>query len=124
MRVRRGFTLVEVLVAMVIVALAMVGAMGAMAGMNRAEVAVLEKDLASRLAHDKLQEIVATESWNVETSGSFTDAGVLDYTWSIEVVPTGVEGVTGLRLTVSAQNKRGATLETAVYEPPAEGGGI
>ena len=114
--------------AIFLIGVTVVGMVGAMSGLVRAETAAKEKELASRLAEDKLDELIATEAWQTDTGGDFTDEPFTDYSWELEEVPTGTEGLTGLRVTVTSTKHRGATSETIVFEPtataaPATGGG-
>jgi len=119
---KRGFTLVEVLVAVFMLGVAFTALVGALSGLTRAERAVQEKDLVDRLATRKLEELIATEAWRSESGGSFDEARHSDYTWSLEQVDTGVPNVVGLRLEVTSLNKGEASAETLLYDPPAEGG--
>lgn len=119
---KRGFTLIEVLVAVFMLGVAFTALVGALSGLTRAERAVQEKDLVDRLAARKLEELVATEAWRSESGGSFDEARHSDYTWTLEQVDTGVANVIGLRLEVTSLNKGAATAETLIFDPPAEGG--
>lgn len=110
--------------AIFLIGVVVVSMMGAMSSLARAESAAKEKELASRLAEDKLDELIATEAWQTDTGGDFTEEPFTDYSWELEEVATGTEGLTGLRVTVTSTKHRGATAETIVYEPTAttEGG--
>jgi prepilin-type N-terminal cleavage/methylation domain-containing protein len=125
---KRGFTLVEVLVAAVLLAVGITALVGAISGLMRAERAVAEKDFIDRIAHEKLQELIATQAWQSEAGGTFDDERLRDYTWSLQETNVGVENLTGLTLTVSSQNKGENSISTIVFTAPAptgtaEGGG-
>ncbi|ARU40623.1 hypothetical protein CCB80_05500 [Armatimonadetes bacterium Uphvl-Ar1] len=125
---KRGFTLVEVLVAAVLLAVGITALVGAISGLMRAERAVAEKDFIDRIAHEKLQELIATQAWQSEAGGTFDDERLRDYTWSLQESNVGVENLTGLTLTVSSQNKGENSISTVVFTAPAptgtaEGGG-
>src|SRR5258708_6588089 len=89
-RLRRpgGFTLVEVLAAIVIMALVIPAAMRGITIAARAGELAKHRTEASALASSKLQEIVSTQLWeNGGTlSGDFTQEGYDQYTWEAELV--------------------------------------
>lgn len=115
---RQAFTLVEVIVATVILAIGIVSLVGALGGLTRAERAVSDKELITRIANDKLQELIATEAWQSEAGGSFDDPNLDDFTWSLEEVNVGIENLTGLNLTVDSSNRGEVTVSTIVFTPP------
>lgn len=119
----RAFTLVEVLIATFMLAVAITAMMGALTGLTRAERAVAEKDFIDKIAHEKLEEVVATQAWVSQSGGSFDDERLRDYTWSIEEVNVGVETLTGIRLTVSSVAKGNTVVSTIVYTPATATGG-
>lgn len=118
----RGFTLVEVLIAVFMMSVALTAMMGALNGLTRAERGVAEKDFIDRIAHEKLGEIIATQAWVSESGGSFDDERLSDYTWTVEEVNVGIENLTGLELTISSVSKGNTTISTIVYTPPAATG--
>ncbi len=120
---RKAFTLVELLVAAVILAVGITGLVGALGGIERAERAVAQKELVERIAHEKLEELVATEAWQSESGGSFEQEELRDYTWTLEEVNVGITNMIGLRVTVSSINRGRAIATTLVYTPPQQGGG-
>lgn len=122
MSAKRGFTLIEVLVASVLLAVGITALVGALSGLTRAERAVAEKDFLDRIAHEKFQELIATEAWRSEAGGTFDDERLRDYTWSIEETNVGVENLTGLNLNVSSTSKGEITLSTIVFTAPAATG--
>lgn len=122
MSANKGFTIVEVLVAILVLAIGITGLVGSIAGLTRAESAIAQRDLIDRIAHEKLDELVATGTWQSQAGGSFDDPRYDDYTWSIEEINVGVTNLIGLELTVSSQNKGEVILNTIVYTPPAATG--
>ncbi|MFM9873601.1 MAG: prepilin-type N-terminal cleavage/methylation domain-containing protein [Fimbriimonadaceae bacterium] len=122
MSAKRAFTIVEVLVAIFVLAVGITGLVGSIAGLTRAESAVSERDLIDRISHEKLDELVATGTWQSQAGGSFDDTRYSNYTWSIEEVNVGITNLTGLKLTVTSQDKGETTLSTIIYTPPAATG--
>ncbi len=122
MSVKRGFTMVEVLMAVFVLAVGVTGLVGAISGLIRAESRISERDLIDRIAHEKLDELVATQAWQTEAGGSFDDPRYSDYTWSIEEENVGIENLTGLTFTVDSTNKGSVTISTVVFTAPAATG--
>ncbi|MCB0826378.1 MAG: type II secretion system protein [Fimbriimonadaceae bacterium] len=120
---KSGFTLVEVLVSVFVLGVAITAMMSAITGLIRAERAVGEKEIVTRLAYEKLEELIATEEYSTQAGGSFDDERYSDYTWTAEVVNTGTASLIGVRVQVQSNSKGSATAETVIYEPPQEGEG-
>lgn len=119
MSVKRGFTIVEVLMAVFVLAVGVTGLVGAISGLARAESRIAERDLIDRIAHEKLGELIATQAWQTEAGGSFDDPRYDDYTWTVEEANVGIENLTGITFTVDSTNKGTYTLSTVVFTPPA-----
>jgi prepilin-type N-terminal cleavage/methylation domain-containing protein len=84
---RRGFTLVEVLVAIVLMALVIPAAMRGVTIAAKAGELAKHRTEASALAASKLQEIVGTQLWeNGALNGDFSQEGYDQYTWQAELV--------------------------------------
>jgi type II secretion system protein I len=83
----RGFTLVEVLVAIALMLVVLPAAMRGVMIAARAGELARHRTEASALATSKLQEIVATQQWESggTLSGDFTQEGYTDYTWQAEL---------------------------------------
>lgn len=129
-RARRGFTLVEVLVAIVLMALVVPAAMRGVTIAARAGDLAKHRTEASALAASKLQEIVGTQLWENGggLSGDFAPEGYDQYTWQAELVNWNQPGFTSsdiqpqtlqeLDLKVSWKSGRGIetmTVSTLVY---------
>lgn len=103
-RVRRcgAFTLVEMLVTIVIVAVAVVGVFRAIAVLTETDKRARDADLLQRLACQKMAEMgVVTDPRTAENSGDFADQGYEAITWTVEVEPSGTLNVE--QVTVTAQ---------------------
>jgi general secretion pathway protein I len=101
----RGFTLLEVLVAVAILAIAMVAILKANVQSLDALTKSRETSTASLLAASKLAEVeaVGAASW-VEMQGDFGKE-YPDYTWEVESSRSELEGV--MRIAVIVQRSKG-----------------
>ena len=129
-RVARGFTLIEVLVALVLMAILLPVLMHGISLASRAASMSVRKTQAAALASSKLQELVATgQVQSGGMSGDFADE-FPGYTWTSQVQewnPPGVsqqdlssqnQSLTELDVTVSwtgNKGKQSLTLSTLVY---------
>jgi general secretion pathway protein I len=102
----QGFTLLEVLVAVAILAIAMVGILKANVQSLDTLTRSRETSMASLLAASKLAEVEAAgvANWS-ELSGDFVE-DYSDYTWEVETSSTEVEGL--FRVAVTVQRGRAA----------------
>ncbi len=114
-RKNSAFTLIEVLVTAVIVAVAMVGVYGGIGVLSKVDSQAHTADLLQRLATEKIQdvELLATPSANGST-GDFTDRGYPDITWSLDDQPSGVTNVDQITMTVTRGSDSQA-VTTLVY---------
>ncbi|MGO9515218.1 MAG: type II secretion system minor pseudopilin GspI [Steroidobacteraceae bacterium] len=83
----RGFTLVEVLVALMIVAIGLAALMTAVSGTARTSGYLRDKTLAQWIALNRLAEVRLTVNKIASTTGQNTDAGQLDFanrTWHFD----------------------------------------
>ncbi len=87
-----GFTLIEVMVALVVATLALVAVMASISQMIDAGTAMRERTYASWIAQNKITELrlANTEPDVSESSGEVEFAG-LDWGWTATVSETGVE---------------------------------
>jgi general secretion pathway protein I len=96
----RGFTLVEVMVALVIVALALTGMSVTMGGMLNNATTLRERTFASWIAQNKIVEYrLANEIPETGTTSGEVDFGNARWEWEADVQETGVENL--LRIDVS-----------------------
>ncbi len=104
---RGGFTLIEVLVAMAIFAIAVLGlAIGATSVM-RANQTGLYTTIATNLAQDRLEELKSRTAANINTTGSpqnnLSVSGVpvkFNRSWTVTAGCNGVTGLTCITVTV------------------------
>lgn len=102
----------------------MLGALGAVAnGESRAK----EVEAMYRLASDKFEEMAATRAYLTSaTNGDFTDIGENRFIWSAEVVPTGIENLDALTVTVERESRNSPIQAQAtglVFNAPIDTGG-
>ena len=134
----QGFTLVEVLAAMVLLAIVLPVAMRGISIAARAASISKHKTIAAQLGSSKLQEIVSTGLWQTTSnlSGDFTLEGTeyQEYTWIAQLQPWTQRGVSQQDLQPQTLNEldlkvlwksRGQddslTLSTLVYTNPPLG---
>lgn len=119
-RESRAFTLLEVLVAGIIVAIGIAALMSGFGALSQSQRRMIERETVERLAQTKLKEIAATREYDSVTQGDFSLEGLEEYSWEVSVEESGIENVQYLRLTVSfGTTDRYATAETLVFAPPA-----
>lgn len=125
---RRGFTLVEVIVSVTLLATGVVSVLGALSSMNRSQARLIEVEHVQRLAMQKIDELLATEQVSTTSlSGDFTDQNEPDYQWTADVSTSGVENLQTLTLTVTKSNADAtapsAAVDTLFYQAPANTAG-
>ena len=121
-RPRAGFTLVEVLIALLLIAIILPAVMQGISLATTAGAVAKRRGEAGALAESKLAELSTANAWQTAaTSGDFLDQGERwrDYRWSADVVNWTQPEVQELRVTVTWPGRGGAdeslTLSTLVY---------
>ncbi len=123
-RARRGFTLIEALAALLLVAIVLPVVMQGVSLATRAASSAKRQTQAVSLAHSKLAELIATRQWKAGAlSGRFDDmpgdGSELDYKWSAETIAWQEQYVKQLDVHVtwmSAGQQKQLTLTSLVYE--------
>lgn len=127
---RRGFTLLEVMVATVILAVGLSMGLGAIASMTSLETRARETEHLNRLAVEKLHEVLAIgDVNNQQTEGTFDDYNEPDYKWTMEVAPSGTTNVDTVRITVEKSSAKSTDPSVEVTglvftSPNAQTGGL
>ncbi len=99
---RGAFTLVEMLVTIVVVAVAVVAVFRAIASLTETDIRARDADLLQRLACQKMAEMGGvTDPRTAENSGDFADQGYDTVSWTLEVEPSGTLNVE--QVTVTAE---------------------
>jgi len=89
-----GFTLIEVMVAMVIAVLALVGVLAAISQMVDSGIAMRERTYASWIAQNKITELrLANVIPDVSESNGEVEFADLEWAWTATVSETGVENL-------------------------------
>lgn len=102
MKPERGFTLVEVLVALAIVALALTAMAGSMNTMIDNASTMRERTYASWIAQNKIAELrLAEELPEVGTNSGELEYGGTQWSWRTVISETGVESFMRIDVTVS-----------------------
>lgn len=104
---RFGFTLIEVMVATVLLGLGIAMGFSALSSMTTTELKIREKEKMNLLAVQKLDEIVAYgDIVNQQTDGDFADFGEPNYKWTMDTQPSGTENVVTVRVTVTTSQDK------------------
>lgn len=118
-RTRRGFSLVEALVALAFVGTGIASALGGLAQLNKSESSGRMRETEIRLACQKMDEVLGTHDYEqAPLDGDFSDEGESSLTWSLTSEPGQVENMLNLRLTVSRSGTEVTHIDQLVYQPP------
>ena len=102
-----GFTMIEVLVATVLLGLGITMGFSALSSMTRTELRVRQVEKMNLLAVQKLNEVIAYGNIaNQPTDGSFSDSGDPDYQWRMDTTASGTDNVATVRITVETSNNK------------------
>jgi len=113
-----GFTLVEVMIAALLVAVAVTGVMGGIAAITRADSRAKDAALMQRLAAEKVDDIrLLADPSEAGSQGDFGDRGYPDVTWSASVTSTTITNLDQVTITAS-RGKESQSLTTQIYVPP------
>jgi len=96
---KRGFTLVEALVAVVLAGVGIVAAVQGISSTAKAQALMTEKERMLRLASQQFDDLIATGQ-TTSMGGTFADLGEDRYLWDAEFSPTGEENLSQLQVTV------------------------
>ena len=123
-RRRVGFSLIEALLAVILLGLGIAAAVGSAGAAAEARSKVRERELLNRLAASIADDLRASgDDANNGLSGDFSDTGYPDIVWSLETTPTGITNLDSVWVTVenratSLQQK----LQYLVYRRPEQTG--
>ncbi len=97
----RAFTLIEVLVAVVLIGIAITALVGGLGTLTNSYRRSVERETLVRLAHEKLDELISTGEWTSISEGEFNGDLYANFEWALETETTTIEGLEFLRLTVT-----------------------
>ena len=118
---KRGFTLIEVLVTVVLVSVAVVGVLGGIRSIQAAGARARDADLMQRLASEKVGDIrLLSDPSTGGNAGDFSDRGHADITWTASVETTGAANVDKVTVTATRGGQSQA-LTTLVFVRPSGG---
>ncbi len=115
---RRGFTLIEVLVTVVLVSVAVVGVLGGIRSIRAADARARSADLLQRLASEKVSDLkLLSDPSTGGNAGDFSDRGHGEVSWTASVTTTGAANVD--KVTVMAtRGGDSQALTTLVFVRP------
>lgn len=118
---RGGFTLIEVLVATSLTAVAIVAALGGIRALDQTDAKAHEALILRRLAVEKVNDLrILPDPSQAGGGGDFTDRGITDVTWSADVEPTSVSNLDQVTVTVT-KGKDSQEVTTLIYVPTSTG---
>ena len=121
MNVNRGFTLIEVLVTTVLVAVAVTGVLGGIRAIGVTEARAHSADLLQRLAAEKMNDLrLLPDPSEAPSAGDFSDRGSAEVTWKLEVEATDTTTVDQVTVTAS-RGLDSQSLTTLMFVPPTTG---
>lgn len=120
----RGFTIVEALVAAVLLGVGVTACLAAMGALAKGETRIRDVERFTALARSKYDEL-SLEDANAagDESGDFADQGAPDVEWTWTTTPSEVESLDTIKLTVTRQgggdDAPQAVLSGLRYRPTA-----
>lgn len=114
-----GFTLIEVMVTTVIVAIAIVGVLGAIGSEAKERAQANDAVLLQRLANEKLNDLrVLQDPSSTTGNGDYSDRAYPDITWTAEVETTNTNNLDQVTVTAT-KGKESQSVTTLIYVVPA-----
>ena len=117
---KRGFTLAEVLAALVFMAIVIPVALQGMQIASRAGAVAERKALATRLAERKLNELIVTGQWQSSSVKGTMQEGWQTYDWNLETESWAEDGsmrVLTVRVTVPVQGQKYDVRVSTLVDP-------
>ncbi len=113
-----GFTLIEALIATVLVAVGVVAALQGIVAVQRGQAHVQDADLLQRLAAEKLNDLrYQSDPSQLGTGGNYLDRGYPNIDWSATVASTSVDNVDQVTVTAT-KGTESESLTTMIYVQP------
>lgn len=116
---KRGFTLIEVLVTVVLVSLAVVGVLGGIRSIQAAGARTRSADLLQRLVAEKAGDLkLQADPGAGASAGDFADRGHPDITWTLSAEATGTASLDKVTVTAT-QGSQEQALTMLIFVRPA-----
>lgn len=117
----RAFTLVEVLITTMLVALAVVSVLTGIRAIEFTNARAQNADLLQRLAAEKMNDLrILPDPGDGASTGSFSDRGYGDATWAVTVSSTATTSVEQVTVTAT-RHAASQSLTTLMFVPSAGG---
>lgn len=110
---KSAFTLIEVLVAVVLIGIAITSLVGGLGSLTNSYRRTVERDTLVRLANEKLDELIGTGEWTSVSEGEFEGDRYANFEWALESETTTIEGLEYVKLTVTKTGPAGEDSEFA-----------
>ncbi len=124
---RRGFSLIEVLVAALLLGFGIVATLECLSSITASQMRTLESERMQRLAIRKYHELLALNELSAgQADGDFLDIGEERYTWHADRIATGTTNLDSLRVQVFKKGKETGQpfqVEGLICKPATTGGG-
>ncbi len=121
---KRGFTLIEVLVTVVLVSIAVVGVLGGIRSIQSADARAGSADLLQRLVAEKTGDLkLLADPGAGASAGDFADRGHPDITWTLSVEATSRASLDEVTVTATRGGQEQA-LTTLIFVRPSGGTGL
>lgn len=118
---KRGFTLIEVLVTVVLVSVAVVGVLGGIRAVQAAGARARSADLMQKLVSEKLGDITLLADPDADgRAGDFGDRGHADIRWTEDIEATGAAGVDKVTVTAT-RSGRSQAISALMFVRPSSG---
>jgi len=120
---RRGFTLVEVLAALLLMAIIIPVAMDGMSVASRAGLVGQRKAAAMRVAERVLNELIVTNQTAQESGSGTQEDGDVVYPWTMSAEPWSMDVMTEItvRVTFTVQGRDYEVSVSSLFDPAATG---
>jgi Tfp pilus assembly protein PilV len=114
----RGFTILEVIVAAFLTAIAVTGLLSVLGNVSNAQARVYKSERMERAADEKLNELIATGDITVDGNGTFDDVDNADLSWSSTYEDTGTDNLAHVQVIVTKGTDT-ATADRLLFVKPA-----
>lgn len=109
---KRGFTVIEAVVAAILTGVGVVASLQAISSLTRSDAIMIDREQMLRLAQEKYDEIVATQDFST-AAGDFSDRGITDYSWQMTTSPITLPSNANITSTTSTSTSAAAATATS-----------